>query len=106
MRKRLFIIFMLVCGIIISLIVLSYSPIKDEVILEAGEVINIDAFKKKDNQELKWSSDITKIDIHQVGEYEVTILVDEKEYSSLCKSTLPSSIAADRVIILNVDPGS
>ncbi|MCD7807723.1 MAG: DUF5011 domain-containing protein [Erysipelotrichaceae bacterium] len=86
-KKLLLIIaIFLICicvGIGIFIFVQSLTPIYEEIKVEAGtENITVKDFLKDEDDEGSLSTEITSEMLNNIGEYEITIVVDDKEYIS------------------------
>lgn len=102
--------FILVCLILLYNIVVG-GKIYKKVIIQAGQDINIDLFRKKDKYDVEFVTDISKIQTNGPGEYEIELTYNDKSYKSKLKivdTTKPQAVAAPQTVFngMTVDPMS
>jgi hypothetical protein len=69
----------LAVAIFLDQLIVLFTPVKDEVVLEAGSTIfSVEMFRQNERNEITLLSDTASIDFNKVGSYQLNVLVGKR----------------------------
>ncbi len=106
--KVRYIIIFLICFITVFFLFLMQlsRPVVKEVTIEAGSETSVSDFLKDENTEGTLVTEVTDFMMHNIGEYEIVVSVNGKEYTStlnVVDTTAPIATAVDIEVYENKD---
>ncbi len=90
-RRALFILGILLIAVLIGAFALNRTKIKSSVMLEAGAELTPELFAEGEAENIAFATDISGIDTAELGEYEIVVTYNEKEYN--CILTIEDTVA-------------
>ena len=111
-NKKLVIAAAVFCALLIAVIVfsaVSFTPVKKQLIIEAGAVKTIteDEFKRKDGFEVKAVTNIAEIELDKTGRHTVEFSYKDKTYKTILNivdTTAPSATPVESEVIIGANP--
>lgn len=83
LKKQIIIVMGIIIGVLILIYVMTRNPVLNEVKIEVGEKsISVDRFLKDSSDNARIKTNITEDMLSKIGEYEIVIVVDNKEFTS------------------------